>query len=701
MNRTKYLLLVTWALGVTATPAFAQSVWQPAGGGSWASAGNWSAGVPSPGTAAQFNHPAFGGGTVTLDGNAAAAGLSFTSSAAGFATLTIDPGSVSSSTLTLSSGLVASDAHIQSNVPVLLASSSTWSATAGSTITALGLRPVAAASLTHTIDGSVRIGTGGIDLSQTTFNLTVGGTGTLGVIASQSWRVGRVAPASQSLTFQSGSAVSLGTGTTLTLAPDNPGAVMSSILLNGTLTGDGGLSVAATAAGATSTLMGSGLVELGGAAANTHSGTVSVSGGTLYLRKAQALAGTVVGVSGGQLYVQAGLTNALAPTTALTLTGDGNYNYAIPTGTGSVIPAPSAHTQTFASVAFGSGTNGSFQTGAGTITVTGTFTASGQGAVTVTPGGTLTVHRLDLPAVAVRGEVFVRADPGFGFLNVGSGGLNMVGRSITLTAPVASNFGGRLVLSGDVTASGSSAFTGINTGAHQVRLNGVRTFDVATNGLLAITGASVTNDGATAGGISKTGAGTLRLGSVGSFSGPLTVSAGRVTMATGASVSDSAPVILNGGQLSTAGLVGSSAGAGAGETVGFLNVTAAGSSLDLGTGAHVFRAAGLSGQGLDTFPAGANLTVFGWQGPAGGPGTAGRVVFTSDAGFTADNLSRMTFDGYATGAAVIGYTGFGGGFELVPVPEPGTILGVAALALAAARFRPRRKNVGCDPAKRR
>lgn len=679
--------------------ANSQTIWQLPGGGSWATLGNWSAGIPNAGTVAAFEHPAFGGGTVTLDGNAVAAGLSFSSSASGYATLTINPGSLPSSTLTLgASGLTATDSHIAINAPVVLSADQSWSANFNSSIHVQGIRLATGlgnTTLTNSglSNGFVRFGSAGIDLSNTTSNLTLNGTGDFGLTASQTWRLGHLAATPQRLTIDAGTEFDAAFGITLTLAPENPGSVMSSIVFNTRfVSSTSAIRIAPTRFGLPSTTMGAGLVEIGGTSVNSNVGPITVDGGTLYLRKTQSV-GThattnILTVNGGQLLIGTGITNALPTTMQLVMTNDGTYNNGLPTATGSLTNVPLGHTQTYASIAFGSGISGGFNTGASELTVTGTFTASGMGSVTVNPGGYLMANRLDMPAVSSRGEIFVRASNILGVLEIGTGGLNMVGRNITLSAPVANNIGGWLILMGDVTASGTSSFTGVNTGAHQVRLNGMRTFDIASGGTFRINGAPLVNNYTTVGGFIKTGAGTLRLESVGGFTGGVRIDAGRLVMASGAAIANSVPITINGGQLSTAGGPGSGASfVGIGEQAGFLNVTAANSQIEFGTGAHILRFSALSGGGNVAFPTGANLTIFNWQGTAGGPGTEGRLVFADNVNFSPDILSRISFDGYSSGATVIAFTG--GGFEMVPVPEPTTVIGMAALGLVALRLRKR------------
>lgn len=719
MNLKRPVVLALLAHVYLALNTSAQSTnWLLPGDGNWNDAANWSAGVPNSSTVAAFNYPTFTSATVNDAANANVRGIISNGTAGVHTTLNIVTGTTAIFPFTVGpSGILANDSDVSITGFVQLAGNQFWFASQDSQInvSSLSIAPgFGNTTLTNQGTGSnafIRFGGGGIDLSNTTSNLTLAGSSSAaryGLSASQSWRVGGTATAPQTLTAADGTNLDLGTGHTLTLSPHklNAPLPMHAIVLNSRLTGSSTLRVSPTRpiGSGGEDAVGTGLVEIGGTQPNVNTGPIIVDGGTLYLRKAAATAGTSMTLNGGQVLVQAGITNAMPATTNLVMTAHSYYNRGLPTADGTSTDAPTAHTQTFASVNFQAGGSGAifgdFNTGGGTIAVTGTFTASGQGQVNVSPGGTMTVNRLNMTVQPSFGFVSINSGTTGaerGTLIIGAGGLNMDGRRIQLTSPLASNFGSILLLEGDVTVAGSSSILRTGSGAHQVHLAGQRTFTVAQNASLTTT-VTHTNAVGTTGGIRKEGPGTMWYEAVGSYNGSLQVAAGRFVMASSAAVPDTTFVWIQGGQLSTAGgrgITGGPNGAGVSERAGPLVVQTATSSVELGTGAHVLSFTALSGAGAETFPGDTHLTVFGWQGTAGNAGTAGRLVFGTDGGFTPDILSRITFDGYSPGAELIAYSGFEGNFELVPVlipvPEPATVLGIAAVGLAANRLRKRFK----------
>ena len=205
------------------------------------------------------------------------------------------------------------------------------------------------------------------------------------------------------------------------------------------------------------------------------------------------------------------------------------------------------------------------------------------------------------------------------------------------------------------------------------------------------------------GGLAKAGAFTLELNgsSANTFAGPTTVNAGILllnkTPGTNALASDvtvnpggtlrlggmnqlpsSGVVHLAGGTLSTG------AGSGFSDSIGSLQMTAD-STISLGSGSHALTFSGFSGT-----PAG-TLTVMNWSGNTGGQlffenlGSDLNTINTTYASF----LANVQFAGFGSGGTYIS-TGISGTVELVPAPEPLTVLGIAAGALGVAGLARRR-----------
>ena len=134
---------------------------------------------------------------------------------------------------------------------------------------------------------------------------------------------------------------------------------------------------------------------------------------------------------------------------------------------------------------------------------------------------------------------------------------------------------------------------------------------------------------------------------------------------------ESGIVKLSGGTLSTGATTGFS------DIVGSFEQSSS-STIDLGTGAHTLRFTGISGTPTGT------LTIVDWTGDPGGAGTSGRILLSviGDTPNTtyASFLGTIQFQTFATGATFI-TTAEAGVFELVPVPEPSTVLAIAFATL--------------------
>ena len=486
---------------------------------------------------------------------------------------------------------------------------------------------------------------------------------------------------------------------------------------NGIISGTGGL-----------TKSGSGTLTFSGA--NSYSGATIVSAGVLNIRDSTGLGtasgGTTVNI-GAALQLQGGIT---VGNETLTLDGtgissdgalrniSGNNSWAGNITINSTTRINSDAGTLTLDVSSGSaitGTDDNLQIGgAGNVTINDIITL-GTGSLTKDGTGTLILNA----ANSYTGATFVNA----GILNIqNSNGLGTIGTGTTVAnnatlqlqgnitvgletlnirgagatgqtgalVNVSGNntYGGLLTLAGNTTLSSNSGMlnltnTGTITGAtYGLTLNG------AGNGSIA----SII--GTTTGSLTKNGTGTWSLSGANTFTGSTTVAQGTLTLAnssgsalgftsavtvnSGATlllgannqINNAAQIILNGGTFAKGNFSeGSASTAG----MGALTLTAAGSHLDLGTGAvGTLTFAGFA-------PGSFTLIIDNWSGTAStsGNGSTDRLIFASN---QSGNLSHFNFTGFAPGATQFD---LGNGYwEVVAVPEAGTYFsGLLVLAL--------------------
>lgn len=174
-----------------------------------------------------------------------------------------------------------------------------------------------------------------------------------------------------------------------------------------------------------------------------------------------------------------------------------------------------------------------------------------------------------------------------------------------------------------------------------------------------------------AGGIAKLGAGALTLSGANTFTGSVTLGGGALIVAAPAAMPAVSAITLGGGTLQ-AGVAGTFA------TSGPLAVTASSTiNFGVGMGPTIFSFGASAGA---TWQPGATLTVLNYDAASGDRLRVGHTA----GGLTLQQLSQITFSGFAPGATIdaAGY--------LAPVPEPAlnaALLGAAGLAFAAWRRR--------------
>jgi len=446
---------------------------------------------------------------------------------------------------------------------------------------------------------------------------------------------------------------------------------------------------------------------------NTFTGITTVTAGSLSLNNAAANNTTILGdgntVTTGDIVVNGGslvffASEQIADTAHISMTS------------GSISFSGSGLTETIDGL---SNSGGTLTTGANTIIGLGATVTWAGGTNTINNGGTVS----DKHWVISGGTNTVNGGASGGTLRVqnggGTNGFHFSGTaSPTVTLDSSNSVAGRILLRQDVfvdadVTSGTAQILNGGAGANSGFIDmsgGTRTFDIndgsaATDLLIS---ASIRN-----GAMIKDNAGTLELRGNNTFAGATTINDGRIIAngantlgstsgitvnaggtlllaGTGDRVGNSTDLILSGGALSLSGL------SDAFERMDSLTLSAD-SIIDFGTG----NSNELYFTSLDI---GAfTLEIYGWSGAPYGPSETvdhdsmnvqDRLYFSTNPGLTPAQYEQIRF--YNDGGVFIGTAHqvlFGADFEIVPVPEPGTVLGGVGLVLWIG-WRERRRLVG-------
>lgn len=448
-------------------------------------------------------------------------------------------------------------------------------------------------------------------------------------------------------TYESGNTAvfaGAGPGTVTISGTVTPGQVN---VTSGSYTFSGGLGGSTPSSGLAKS--GTGTLTLSGSAANTYQGVTTVSGGTLTLSKTSGVVAVPgdLSISGtGTMVVwTSNLDGQIGDTSAVTLNSpDGFFN-----GTGAATGAVTT-TDTIGSLTV---TAGQFSTGAlSNWTVTGTGRFDGRNAnarFAGFSGSQISFGTLELVGMTGSGADFTV--PKLFFLGgnnastvttvtVGAGGLSLDGSILQLFRGTGA--GNRVLLDGNVTVTGSSAsqistaaggsvFESAPTtiGLSSTSGSHVRTFtvnDVTGNADVDLTIAPIiTNGSATAGGLTKAGAGTLALEAANTYTGSTTVSAGRLALAAEGSFASSPTITVeSGGVLS------------------LLSKTASG--FTFGSGQT------LAGSGSVALPtSGPGVSLLGTLAPGGG--AVGTLAFTGAGTLAIGSATALQFGLGTTGAS--------------------------------------------------
>jgi autotransporter-associated beta strand protein len=304
------------------------------------------------------------------------------------------------------------------------------------------------------------------------------------------------------------------------------------------------------------------------------------------------------------------------------------------------------------------------KSGSGTLTLSSTSnTYTGTNNTLLNANGT----QINAGTLAIAGDTSLGLAPAGAYNNVQFTGTSALqsnanislhaNRNVSIasgtTATLASQ-GNTFTVNGVINGSGALTTTGSGSGS--VVLKGNNTF----------TGATTVSSGTLDAGAA---------GALGATSGVAVNSGGTLLLSgTGDRIGNTVPIDLAGGTFNTAGLS---------ETVGVLTLSVS-STLDLATGASVINFGNSSGAAWG----GGTLAIENWSGLAAGGGTDQVFFGTSASGLTSGQLSQISFinpAGFAAGTYPAGILSNG---EIVPIPEPSTVLvGVALAGLAFLRER--------------
>lgn len=418
------------------------------------------------------------------------------------------------------------------------------------------------------------------------------------------------------------------------------------------------VAVAIVGAGSGLTKTGTGTLLMSGGDANTYTGLTTISAGLLQVGKTagvNAIAGDIQINTGGKLSFT-NANNQIADTATITLNG-GTINF-------------NNRTETFANlyqIATGSSVNPD-QINSSLITITGTLRATAGGSINLNSSGMWTVHTTEFTSTFTGNAIVLNGNSntnvnrytvGIG----GGGGLSLSGQNIALSkgtnnggTPATTAKGSELVLNAGLTASGTNNINVGNAGGvglAQVNLNGgQREFNITSgtttsNAAVVSTTVTTTNDGsvATAGGVTKTGAGTLVFTAVNTYSGATNVQAGTLRLGASASLDASSTVTVATGATLDVGAVTGGFAVKTGQTLQGGGTVSGATTINSGATLSPGTA---GGDVTQTLTVGGNLTL------AAGSASVfdlGTPTFTSTDNFGGNNVGTTGYNTYIQGFA--------------------------------------------------
>ncbi len=447
-------------------------------------------------------------------------------------------------------------------------------------------------------------------------------------------------------------------------------------------------------------------------APNGYTGLTTISGGsTLNINGQFALGGSVYG---GLTFGTGGGTLQYA--TAFSGNGSGDISQDAGgtaksvTFTGTATVDTNGNDVTYANTIGNSGAGGLTKIGAGTLSLNGANNYTGATLISV---GTLQLGSgATTGSLSASSAITNNATLAFNRSNTltqgtefaatisGTGGVNQVGAGTTILNGT-NTYAGATLISAGTLQLGDGGTTGSLATGSTITTNGTLAFN-RSNALVQGTdfAAGITGTG----GVTQAGSGTTTLNSTNAYTGVTAVSNGTLlvsgslsatttvnitagTLLLGASnvINDAAAVNLGGGTFNTGGFS---------ETLGALTLSAT-STIDFGAGNAnelTFTTLTLGSNNLNIWNWTATNLPINADGGTAGDGLRDRLLFTTLGTLSAGELSQIHFfsDAGSTGLGDGRQISFGANQELVPVPEPTTILGALAL-VGLVGYRERRR----------
>lgn len=537
--------------------------WNLAGGGNWATSGNWSpANIPNASTeVAIFNKP--GGGTITFGTSYTVGGITFNNSAGAY---TISQ-SGSTRTLTLGSyGIQQNDDSLQritsNRLRLTLGAAATLAVngTGDLEISTTGGTIATSATNTLTLAGSnTGIGTISSVISGTGGIVTKTGTGTW-VLSGSNTYTGGTTLADGTLVIDSANALGTSgtvkfTGGTLQygtgITADFSSRIANSAGAIDIDTNGNNVTFASALAGTNTgglSKSGTGTLTLNGA--NAYTGGTTLNAGTLAVGNNSALGAGTLTVNGGTLSASGGartLSNAVTLAADLTIGGsqDLTLSGGIALGGNRTFTIDNTGTTTFSGSLTEPWYSDVTKAGNGRLVLSGSNSFSG---AMIVNGGTLAVTNSGALGSSTWGNI-VASGATLELSNnitVSEGGFTIAGTGYS-SAGAINNLSGNNTLSGQLVLGGA---TTINSTAGNLTLSSYT--DLAGYDLTVAGAGGTTFSSQIAGSgslLTKTGSGTLTLSGANSYTGGTTLAGGTVVANNASALGTSGNVAFTGGTL--------------------------------------------------------------------------------------------------------------------------------------------------------